>query len=264
MKINKFFLALTMGIAVVACQPKAEQAAEGETDAAATEAAAEVALKEKTAKDFLPSRSELNDVSYLVGINFGSFIKNYNFGDLNYAQIRKGMEDFLNAKGNPGQPGFEEQFRVDPNRMNELFNGFLENRRNYTLYTNRDKEEKFLAANAKKEGVKVSASGLQYRIINEGNDVKPAGADTIWVRYKGQLLDGTVFDQTPEEGEAARLYLNRVVRGWTEGLQLIGEGGEIELFIPAKLGYGDNGNRGIEPGATLIFNVSLEKVGKKE
>lgn len=259
MKINKFFLALTMGLAVVACQPKAEQAAEGEN-----EAAAEVAPKEQTAKDFLPSRSELNDVSYLVGVNFGSFIKNYNFGDLNYAQIRKGMEDFLNAKGNPGQPGFEEQFRVDPNRMNELFNGFLENRRNYTLYTNRDKEEKFLAANAKKEGVKVSASGLQYRIINEGNDVKPAGADTIWVRYKGQLLDGTVFDQTPEEGEAARLYLNRVVRGWTEGLQLIGEGGEIELFIPAKLGYGDNGNRGIEPGATLIFNVSLEKVGKKE
>ena len=231
MKINKFFLALTMGLAVMACQPKAEQAAEGETDAAATEAAAEVAPKEQTAKDFLPSRSELNDVSYLVGVNFGSFIKNYNFGDLNYAQIRKGMEDFLNAKGNPGQPGFEEQFRVDPNRMNELFNGFLENRRNYTLYTNRDKEEKFLAANAKKEGVKVSASGLQYRIINEGNDVKPAGADTIWVRYKGQLLDGTVFDQTPEEGEAARLYLNRVVRGWTEGLQLIGEGGEIELFI---------------------------------
>ena len=148
MKINKFFLALTMGIAVVACQPKAEQAAEGETDAAATEAAAEVAPKEKTAKDFLPSRSELNDVSYLVGINFGSFIKNYNFGDLNYAQIRKGMEDFLNAKGNPGQPGFEEQFRVDPNRMNELFNGFLENRRNYTLYTNRDKEEKFLGTKA--------------------------------------------------------------------------------------------------------------------
>ncbi len=252
-------MGLAMGLAVVACQPKAEQAAEGEN-----EAAAEVAPKEQTAKDFLPSRSELNDVSYLVGVNFGSFIKNYNFGDLNYAQIRKGMEDFLNAKGNPGQPGFEEQFRVDPNRMNELFNGFLENRRNYTLYTNRDKEEKFLAANAKKEGVKVSASGLQYRIINEGNDVKPAGADTIWVRYKGQLLDGTVFDQTPEEGEAARLYLNRVVRGWTEGLQLIGEGGEIELFIPAKLGYGDNGNRGIEPGATLIFNVSLEKVGKKE
>ena len=263
MKMNKFFLALTMGIAVVACQPKAEQAAEGETDAAATEAAAEVAPKEKTAKDFLPSRSELNDVSYLVGINFGSFIKNYNFGDLNYAQIRKGMEDFIKAEGNPGQPGFEEQFRVDPNRMNELFNGFLENRRNYTLYTNRDKEEKFLAANAKKEGVQVSASGLQYRIINEGNEVKPAGADTIWVRYKGQLLDGTVFDQTPEDGDAARLYLNRVVRGWTEGLQLIGEGGEIELYIPAKLGYGDNGTRGIEPGATLIFNVSLEKVGKK-
>ena len=258
MKTNKWIVALTMGLAVVACQPKAEKAAEGENADAA-----EVAPKEMTAKDFVPSRQELNDVSYLVGINFGSFIKGYNFGDLNYAQVRKGMNDFINAKGNQNDPDFAEQFRVDPNKMNELFNNFLQNRRNYTLYTNKAKEDKFLAANAKKAGVQTTASGLQYRIINEGDDVRPAAVDTVWCRYKGTLLDGTVFDQTPEDGDATKFILNRVVKGWTEGLQLVGQGGEIELFIPASLGYGDNGNRGIEPGATLIFNVSLEKVGKK-
>ncbi|MGM9753175.1 MAG: FKBP-type peptidyl-prolyl cis-trans isomerase [Candidatus Cryptobacteroides sp.] len=257
MKINRWFVALSMGLAFVACQPKAEQAEEVD------EASSEVAPKEITAKDFVPSRKELNDVSYLVGVNFGSFIKGYNFGDLNMAQIRKGMEDFLNATQTSDQEEFAKQFRVDPNTMNEKFNKHLQDRRNYLLYTNKEKEEKFLAANAKKPGIQVSPSGLQYKIVAPGNDVKPAATDTVWVKYKGSLLDGTVFDETPAEGEAVKLMLNRVVRGWSEGLQLIGEGGEIELYVPAALGYGDNGGGSrIEPGATLIFNVSLEKVGK--
>ena len=233
MKFNKWFVALAMGLAVAACAPKAEEAAaEGED--------VDQAPVEKTAKDFVPSRQTVKDVSYLVGINFGSFIKGYNFGDLDYAQIRKGMEDFIHAKGNQRDPEFTDQFRVDPNTMNELFNQFLSDRRNFILYTNKEKEDKFLAANAKKAGVEVSASGLQYKIISEGNDVKPVG-------------------------DAAKLLLHRVVKGWQEGLGLIGEGGEIELYVPAKLGYGDNGQPqgGIEPGATLIFNVTLEKVGKK-
>lgn len=259
MKFNKWFVALAMGLAVAACTPK------GEADAAAEGEDVDQAPVEKTAKDFVPSRQTVKDVSYLVGINFGSFIKGYNFGDLDYAQIRKGMEDFINAKGNQRDENFTEQFRVDPNKMNELFNDYLQNRRNFTLYTNKEKEEKFLASNAKKAGVEVAPSGLQYKIISEGNEVKPAGADTVWVRYQGKLLDGTVFDETKPEADAARLTLNRVVKGWQEGLALIGEGGEIELYVPAALGYGDNGapQGGIEPGSTLIFNVSLEKVGKK-
>ncbi|MBP5572378.1 MAG: FKBP-type peptidyl-prolyl cis-trans isomerase [Bacteroidales bacterium] len=258
MKFNRWFVALAMGLAVAACAPKAEEAAaEGED--------VDQAPVEKTAKDFVPSRQTVKDVSYLVGINFGSFIKGYNFGDLDYAQIRKGMEDFIHAKGNQRDPEFTEQFRVDPNTMNELFNKFLSDRRNFILYTNKEKEDKFLAANAKKSGVEVSASGLQYKIISEGNDVKPVGQDTVYVRYQGKLLDGTVFDETKPDADAAKLFLHRVVKGWQEGLGLIGEGGEIELYVPAKLGYGDNGQPqgGIEPGATLIFNVTLEKVGKK-
>ena len=115
MKFNKWFVALAMGLAVAACAPKAaEEAEEGED--------VDQAPVEKTAKDFVPSRQTVKDVSYLVGINFGSFIKGYNFGDLDYAQIRKGMEDFINAKGNQRDEEFTKQFRVDPNTMNELFN----------------------------------------------------------------------------------------------------------------------------------------------
>lgn len=247
-----------MGLAVVACTPKEEEATE-ETNAEAT---AEVAPAEKTAADYIPSKKTLNDVSYLVGINFGSFIKGYNFGDLNLAQVKKGMLDFINAKGVQGTPEFDGQFDVDPNLMNELFNEYLQNRHYYTLYKNKEAGEKFLASNAKKAGVKTTPSGLQYEIVAAGSDVKPGPQDTVWVNYKGTLLDGTVFDQTPEGAEPVRMTLNRVIAGWTEGLQLIGEGGAIKLYIPAALAYGERGTQGIEPNSVLKFEVSLDKVGK--
>jgi FKBP-type peptidyl-prolyl cis-trans isomerase len=92
--------------------------------------------------------------------------------------------------------------------------------------------------------------------------VKPGPKDTVWVKYKGTLIDGTVFDETPEDAEPARLMLNRVIPAWTEGLQLIGEGGKIQLTVPSKLGYGERGTQGIEPNSTLLFDVELTKVGK--
>lgn len=254
MKKTRFIAALILGLAVVACAPKAEEAA--------TEENGEAVPVEKTIKDYQSTKAEIDTVSYLVGVNFGSFIKNYNFGDLNYAQVRKGIQAFINAKGNPRSEDFGEQFAVDPNRMNEIFNAFLEKRHQILLLTNKEAGEKFLAANAAKEGVQVTPSGLQYKIISEGNDVKPAAVDTVWARYKGTLLDGTVFDESDPEGDAVKFVLNRVIKGWTEGMQLIGEGGEIELYIPSDLAYGQNGTQGIEPNSTLIFNVSLEKVGK--
>jgi FKBP-type peptidyl-prolyl cis-trans isomerase FkpA/FKBP-type peptidyl-prolyl cis-trans isomerase FklB len=84
----------------------------------------------------------------------------------------------------------------------------------------------------------------------------------VWVHYKGTLLDGTVFDEVAADAEPIRLTLNRVVPGWTEGLQLIGEGGKIDLYIPAELGYGEQGNQAIGPNSVLTFNVELTKVGK--
>ena len=240
MKANKFFAVLLMGLAVVACTSKSG---------------------EQLPKEFQPSKAQVDSVSYLLGINFGSFLKGYDFGsDLNYAEIVKGMKDFVNAKGNVQDPEFLTQFKIDPNKMNDLFNNYLEKRSSGLSMMNKQKGEKFLEANAKKDGVVTTESGLQYKIIEAGNDVKPGPQDTVWVRYKGSLLDGTVFDQVAEDAEPIRLTLNRVVAGWTEGLQLIGEGGKIDLYLPSELGYGEQGNQTIPGNSALIFNVELTKV----
>ena len=256
MRKNFLFAVLAAGLAVAACSPKAEKAGveDGEE---AVETVKEVV---KTAKDFKPSKAQLDSVSYLVGINFGSFIKNYDFGNLNYSQIKKGMNDFINAKGNMRDPDFGEQFKINPEEMNRLFGEFLENRRSLKLLTNKEAEEKFLAKNKTKEGVVELPSGLQYKVIKEGG-VKPASPkDTVWVRYQGKTLDGNVFDEVTPDRDSIRFTLDRVIAGWTEGIQQVGEGGQIELYVPAKLGYGERGNQGIEPNATLIFTVDLCKV----
>lgn len=210
----------------------------------------------------LPTAAEVDSVSYLIGINFGSFIKGYDFGDVNYAEIKKGMLDFINAEGSQTDDDFTSQFKIDPNEMNRIFNDFLTKRQNYVAAVNKAEGEAFLEANKAKDGVEVTESGLQYKIINEGNDVKAAATDTVWVHYRGTLLDGTQFDASPAEGAPVQMMLNRVIKGWTEGLQLVGEGGKIELYIPSDLAYGERGNRSIKPNSTLIFEVEVTKVGK--
>ena len=255
MKFKTIFASLLAGVAIVACGPKAETVADAEGDAIAP-------VVEKTAKDYMPSKARIDSVSYLIGVNFGSFIKGYNFGDVNFSQIQKGMKDFINAKGNPRDAEFGEQFKINPEVMNTLFNEYLEQVNNYTAAVNKEKEAKFLEANKNRNGVIVSESGLQYRIIDQGNtDLVPGPTDTVVVNYEGKLIDGTVFDKS-EEGSPVDFVLNRVIKGWTEGLQYIGEGGKIELFIPAELGYGERGTQGIEPYSTLIFTTELVRVGK--
>ena len=245
MKARKFLIvALALSVATVACSQNSTKLPDG-TDA----------------KALLPSKAQVDSVSYLLGINFGSFLKSYNFGeDLNYAQMKEGMVDFLRAEGNQNDPEFVNQFKVNPELMNDLFNSFLEKRNDYLMALNLAKENSFLAANAKKEGVQTTDSGLQYKIIEAGNSVKPGPQDTVLVRYKGTLIDGTVFDEVDAESEPIRLTLDRVISGWTEGLQLIGEGGKAQLYIPSELGYGANGSGSIEPNSTLIFEVELVQV----
>ena len=120
----------------------------------------------------------------------------------------------------------------------------------------------FLAENAGKEGVKTTASGLQYKIIKQGEGKKPTAANTVKVHYKGTLLDGTVFDSSYQRNAPAEFPLNRVIPGWTEGLQLLNEGGKAILYIPSELAYGQMGTPGgpIGPNATLIFEVELLQV----
>ena len=210
----------------------------------------------------MPTAAEVDSVSYLIGVNFGSFIKGNNFAEnlkeLDMAQIKKGMEDFLKAEGNPYDPTFGEQFEIDLNKMGEILNGYLTKKMEYKKAVNKKLGEEFLAKNILKNDVDSTATGLQYTIVVAGADEKIQPQDTVWVNYKGTLLDGTVFD----ENDSTKFIANRVIKGWTEGLGLLGEGGKATLYIPAELAYGENGNRNIEPNSTLIFDVEVLKVGK--
>ena len=119
----------------------------------------------------------------------------------------------------------------------------------------------FLESNKNKEGVKTSASGLQYKVTKEGNGAYPKASDTVTVHYEGKLINGEIFDSSFQRGQTATFGLNQVITGWTEGLQYINEGGEIELYIPYNLAYGERGAGGsIPPFATLIFKVQLVSI----
>ena len=174
------------------------------------------------------------------------------------AELKKGMQDFLKAEGNPYDADFGNQFKVNPNEMGQILNGFLTKKSNYKAAVNLAEGKAFLAKNAKRADVDTTLSGLQYTIIAEGAEYKVAPQDTVWVNYKGTLLDGTVFDQN----DSTKFIANRVIRGWTEGLGLLGEGGKATLYIPANLAYGERGNRTIAPNSTLIFDVEVLRVGK--
>jgi FKBP-type peptidyl-prolyl cis-trans isomerase len=122
--------------------------------------------------------------------------------------------------------------------------------------------ESFLKENATKEGVKTTASGLQYKALKEGEGKSPKATDTVSVHYKGTLIDGKEFDSSYKRGTPTEFPLNRVIKGWTEGLQLMKEGAKYQFFIPAKLAYGENPppGSGIPANSVLIFEVELLKV----
>jgi len=119
----------------------------------------------------------------------------------------------------------------------------------------------FLAENAKKPGVTTTASGLQYKVITPGTGKKPAASDTVTVNYRGTLVDGAEFDSSYSRGRPATFPLSGVIAGWTEGVQLMQEGGKSQLVLPASLAYGDQGDLA---GQVLIFEVELIKVGAPE
>ncbi|WP_051906784.1 FKBP-type peptidyl-prolyl cis-trans isomerase [Methylomarinum vadi] len=121
--------------------------------------------------------------------------------------------------------------------------------------------EAFLAENGKKDNIVTTDSGLQYEVIEQGNGASPSATDNVTVHYKGTTIDGKVFDSSYDRGAPATFPLNRVIAGWTEGLQLMKEGAKYRFFIPAQLAYGERGaGRVIGPNSALIFDVELIKV----
>lgn len=215
----------------------------------------------------LPSSTQIDSVSYLIGVNFGYFIKANNFADklsdLDMAMIKKGMNDFINAQGQQGSDEFNACFKINPDMMNELFNSYITTRNNYVAAVNLAEGKAFLENLYGKDGVEKTESGLMYKILEAGNDVKAGPKDTVWVHYTGTLIDGTKFDGTNPESAPIRFTLDRVIKGWTEGMQLVGEGGKITLYVPSDLAYGERPMGGmIKPNSTLIFDVEVTKVGK--
>ena len=239
MKISKIFAIASAAVLIVAC---GTPAAEGS----------------KETRDLLPKKSQIDSASYLVGVNFGSWIKGNNFGELNYSEVIKGIKDWMKAEGTTQDSTFVEQFKINPEEMNAVLDGFIQKRRAYTSALNTEKGQEYIENFLKEEGAVQTESGLAYKIIEAGSDKKATSdKDTVWVNYKGTLLDGTVFDQNDD----INFTLGRVIKGWSEGMKLIGEGGKIKLVIPGDLAYGEYGTRGIEPNSTLVFDVDLNKVG---
>ena len=212
----------------------------------------------------LPTNAEIDSVSYLVGFQLGSFLKGQlaveDPSEIDLAMVKKGMVDVLKAEDPKGynDTTFAKQFKVSPYEMQRILGDFIQKKTAYKAEVNRVEGEKFLAANALKENVDTTASGLQYTIISAGAEEKIGPKDTVWVNYKGTLLNGKVFD----ENDSTQFVANRVIKGWTEGLGLLGEGGKATLYIPSALAYGARGTRGIAPNSTLIFDVEVLKVGK--
>ena len=239
MKTIKLFAIASAAVLMVACcTPKAEGSKEV------------VAL--------LPSQGQIDTTSYLLGVNFGLVITQNGFGDLNMAQVRKGMNDALNAKeGEPMDSAFVKQFKIDPSQMNMIINGFLQKRTAYEAALNKEKGDAFRKDFYTKNSADSTSTGIVYLIQDSGSELHAVSdRDTVKVNYRGTLIDGKEFDAN----EGISFPLNRVIKGWTEGMKLVGEGGKITLVIPANLAYGERGPRNIGANSTLIFDVDLLEV----
>ena len=214
----------------------------------------------------LPTNAEIDSVSYLLGVNYGLMFKQQGFAEklseLDMALLKKGMEDALKADSPKGynDTTFAKQFKINPYEMNRIFNGYLMKKSEYRAEVNRVKGEKFLADNALKENVDTTASGLQYTILAEGAAEKVAVNDTVTVKYKGTLIDGTLFDEGEIPGHVSGS--RGLIPGFDEGIRLVGEGGKAIIYIPSDLAYGPRGNRGIEPNSVLVFDIEVVKVNK--
>ena len=191
-------------------------------------------------------------ISYAIGVNIGKNMKQQNV-DLDFDVIAKGMKDGANNAS-----AFTDQ------EMTEVMNNFkkeMENKMAEVGTKSKKQGEDFLAANKSKEGVKVTQSGLQYKVLKEGKGAKPKATDVVKVHYRGTLVDGTEFDSSYKRGEPIEFPLNGVIKGWTEGVQLMTPGSKYQFFIPYDLAYGEEGRPPTIPGnSALVFDVELLEV----
>ncbi|MBP5338375.1 MAG: FKBP-type peptidyl-prolyl cis-trans isomerase [Prevotella sp.] len=200
----------------------------------------------------------MSNLSYALGLGIGQQLSQMGIPDFSVDSFAQAVKDVL--EGN--------QLKISHREAQQMVNDFfarqeqkLNAEREQQGKVHKDAGEKYLAENAKREGVITLPSGLQYQVLKEGNGRKPKATDSVKCHYEGFLIDGTVFDSSVQRGEPAVFGLQQVIAGWTEGLQLMQEGAKYRFFIPYRLAYGEGGaGQMIPPYAALIFDVELIEV----
>ena len=199
----------------------------------------------------------MDNVSYALGIGIGRQLSQMGAADLNIDDFAQAIKDVIAGDLKLGDAEAQQI-------VQEFFAKQEEKQKAEAAEKGKAAKqdgEKFLAENGKKEGVITTASGLQYQVLREGNGQSPKATDTVECHYEGTLIDGTKFDSSYDRGQTATFPLNQVIAGWTEGLQLMKEGGKYRFFIPYELGYGERGaGASIPPFSTLVFDVELVSV----
>ena len=200
----------------------------------------------------------MDKVSYALGLGIGQQLAQMGASELNIDDFAQAIKDViagneLKVQHRDAQKIVQDYFAKQEQKINA--------ERAEQGKMHKEAGEKYLAENAKKEGVVTLPSGLQYQILKKGNGKKPTAKDTVMCHYEGFLIDGTVFDSSVQRGEPATFPLQQVIAGWTEGLQLMEEGAKYRFFIPYRLAYGEGGaGASIPPFAALIFDVELIQV----
>lgn len=202
-------------------------------------------------------KTQQDSASYALGANVASSLNTRSgVEELNYPAFIKGMKDAFE----------KEDLKIEREAQNQIIQGYLGSLREKRNKKNLEEGESFLQENKKKANVETTGSGLQYEVIEEGDGESPDQYDTVKVHYTGTNIDDEVFDSSVDREEPVEFPVNRVIPGWTEGLQLMKEGAKYKFFIPAELGYGERAPQGsdIEPNQALIFEVELLDVKEGE
>jgi len=202
------------------------------------------------AKPAFVLKTATDSLSYAIGVLDGNFFKTQGLDKVSSAALGQGFGDVMKGKT-----------IFTPEQADQIVRAELQKNSRKKIQPVIDEGNKFLAENAKKPGVKQTPSGLQYQVIVEGKGARPVDTSVVKVHYSGFLLNGTKFDSSVDRGEPATFPLGGVIRGWTEGVQLMPVGSKFKFFIPYQLGYGEQGSGETIPGgSTLIFEVELLEI----